>query len=214
MTDAVPQKDLVLLLADDQMKFAVQGILSRGSALGFRDVSFDGHVHPDKDPGCLLRAHDFLRPFHRQYRHAIVLFDREGCGRNSSAIELEYEVEGRLSAAGWDTRAAAIVLDPELEIWVWNDSPQVDVALGWAGRTPSLRQWLRSEAYIVGDAVKPNRPKEAMENALRLVRKAKSSSTFLELAKHVSLARCSDRAFLKFKTTLQQWCGRESKRQQ
>jgi hypothetical protein len=205
MTDASHEKDVVFLVSDDQMKFAVEGLLSRGLALGFQNISFDIYVHPNKDPGCLLRAHDFLRAFHRQYRCALVMFDREGCGREGAAEDLEREVEQRLSAAGWGDRAAVVVIDPELEIWVWSDSQQVDDALGWTGHKPPLKQWLRDESHIIGNAMKPHRPKEALEKALRLARKARSSAIFLELAKHVSVRRCQDRAFLKFKGILQRW---------
>ena len=88
------------MAADGQMEFAVKGLLARGPALGFPDVSFDIHVHPNKDPGCFLRGHDFLRPFYRQYRHAIIIFDREGSGREPRLREdLEAEVERRLSVS-------------------------------------------------------------------------------------------------------------------
>ncbi len=206
MTAASLEKDLVLLVADEQMKCAVEGLLSRGAALGFHDISFDLYVHPHKDPGCLLRAHEFLRQFHRQYRHALVMFDREGCGRDAvQAGDLEREVEQRLAVAGWNQRAAVVVIDPELECWVWSDSPQVDTALGWTGRVPALRQWLRDVEYVSGDAVKPSRPKEAMEQALRLVRKARSSAIFRQLARNVSVNRCSDRAFGRFRAVLAGW---------
>jgi hypothetical protein len=206
MTTVSVEKDLIVLTADGQTEFAVKGLLARGLALGFPDISFDTHVHPNKDPGCFLRGHDFLRPFHKQYRHAIIIFDREGSGRESQLREdLEADVERRLSASGWDDRAAAIVLDPELEIWVWSDSPEVDDVLGWSGRMPRLAEWLRAEGYCTGGQAKPSRPKEAMERALRLVRKARSSAIFLQLAQRVSVNRCTDPAFLKFKTTIQQW---------
>jgi hypothetical protein len=208
MTSIVPEKDLVVLAADGQMEFAVKGLLTRGPALGFRELSFDIHAHPAKDPGCLLRGHEFLRSFHNQYRHAIVMLDHHGCGREGSARQvLEEELEKRLSSAGWGDRAAAIVLDPELEIWVWSDSPEVDAVLGWTGRTPPLADWLRAEGYSSGRQTKPDRPKEALGNALRLARKAKSSAIFLQLAQQVSVNRCTDPAFLKFKNTLQKWFG-------
>jgi hypothetical protein len=206
MTSIVPEKDLVVLAADGQMEFAVRGLLTRGRALGFRELSVDIHVHPAKDPGCLLKGHDFLRPFHRRYRHAIVIHDRMGCGRETSTREaLEVELEQRLSSAGWENRAAAIVLDPELEVWVWSDSPKVAAVLGWTGQTPSLAQWLRIEGYSKDNQAKPDRPKEALEQALRLVRKGRSSAIFRQLAEQVGVHRCTDPAFLKFKATMQRW---------
>jgi hypothetical protein len=206
MTDGVPENDLVVLVADGQMEFAVRGLLTRNQAIKFQELSVDIHVHPNKDPGCLLRGHDFLRPFYRQYRHALIMLDREGCGReDASRQDLESELEQRLSTTGWDNRAAAIVLDPELEIWVWSDSPEVDAVLGWADKTPRLAEWLQSEGYSTSGQTKPKRPKEAMEQALRLARKGRSSAIFLELAQRVSVNRCIDPAFLKFKNTLREW---------
>ncbi len=209
MTSTVPKKDLLVLVADGQMEFAVKGLLMRGEAIGFQPLSVDIHVHPDKDPGCLLRGHDFLRPFHRQYRHALIMLDYEGCGQEMRPrVDLEAELERRLASSGWGNRATAVILDPELEVWVWSDSPEVDAVLGWTNRTPCLADWLRDAGYLHGDTKKPNRPKEALEHALRLVRKGKSSAIFLQLAQRVSVNRCTDPTFLKFKTTLQRWFGR------
>jgi hypothetical protein len=206
MTDCAPDKDLIVLVADGQMEFAVRGLLTHNEAIGFQELSVDIHVHPNKDPGCLRRGHEFLRPFYRQYRHALIMLDRQGCGREgASRQELESELDQRLAAAGWNDRAAAIVLDPELEIWVWSDSPHVDAALGWAGRTPSLSHWLQAEGYFQSGQTKPVKPKEAMDRALRVARKGRSSAIFLELARRVSIHRCVDPAFLKFKRVLHQW---------
>jgi len=208
MTPEPAVKDLVVLVADGQMKSAVEGLLTRGRSLKCRDVSSDIYVHPAKDPGCLLRAHDFLRPFCRQYHRAVVMLDREGSGREGlPREELEAEIEQRLSTSGWGERAAAIVLDPELEIWVWSDSPEVDAALGWSGRTPSLAAWLVSQGYRVPGQHKPQEPKKAMEEALRIARKQRSSAIYLRLAQRVSIQRCADPAFTKFKTVLQRWFG-------
>ncbi len=200
------RKDLVVLLADKNTEYAVRGVLDRPDALGIRPILADLFVHLHNDPGCLREGHEFLRSFTNQYRHAIVMLDREGCGRQESTRqELEEQIEERLSNNGWAGRAAAIVLDPELEIWVWSDSPEVDNALGWLGRTPDLRNWLREQELLGEDAQKPARPKEALEQALILVRKPRSSSIYMQLAKTVSLRRCDDPAFVKFRTILKNW---------
>lgn len=87
MTARETVKDLVVLVADGQMEFAVRGLLTRGPSLAFREVAFDVYVHPAKDAGCRLRGHEFLRPFTRQYAHALVMHDREGCGCESVTRE-------------------------------------------------------------------------------------------------------------------------------
>lgn len=206
MTDNRGEKDLVILVADKDMEFTVKGLLGCYPAIGIRPLTNDVYVHPQHDPGCLLRGHDFLRLFANSYAHALIMFDLEGSGKESlSREELEHQVEVQLARSGWDDRAAVIVLDPELEIWVWSDSPEVDLILGWQNREPDLRTWLCQEGFVSDRSAKPNRPKEAFEEALKLASKPRSSSRFRQLAEKVSLNRCSDAAFLKFKTQLRQW---------
>jgi hypothetical protein len=208
MTDEPAAKDLVVLAADGQIGAALDGLLCRAKSLRFREVVSNIFVHPQKDPGCFFRGHDFLRPFCRQYRFALVVFDREGCGRQQLSREvLETEIEQRLAVSGWGNRAAAVAIDPELEAWVWSDSPEVDQVLGWSNRTPSLSVWLKSEGFRTEDEAKPRQPKRALEEALQLARKRRSSSIYRQLAERVGVHRCTDPAFLKLKTVLQSWFG-------
>lgn len=192
------------------MEFAVKGLLSRHQSLGVRqNLFFTSYTHPERDPGCLLRAHDFLRSFTGQFCHALVMFDREGCGQEKeSRQDLELLVEGHLSGGGWADRCAAIVLDPELEIWVWSNSPEVDGILGWGGRQPSLRIWLERQGLMNPQSVKPDQPKDpknALERALKFVGKPRSSAIYEQLAFKVGLKECVDPAFLKFKDKLHHW---------
>lgn len=201
-------KDLILLVADRNMRGSLEGILSRPAALGLRGISFDLYVHPEQDPGCLRRSHTFLQSFTHQYRYALVLLDHEGCGREETdRPALETELEDRLNGAGWEGRAAAVVIAPELEIWVWSDSPHVERVFGWGGDRGPLRDWLAGRGFLTPGAVKPIRPKEAVEEILRTVRLPRSSSLYQQLAQHVSLDRCTDGSFLKLKSTLKAWFG-------
>ncbi|HYN20863.1 MAG TPA: hypothetical protein VE078_07885, partial [Thermoanaerobaculia bacterium] len=173
-------------------------------------ITYDVYVHPERDPGCLLRGHDFLRPFNLRYSHALVVFDRDGCGQEAKArADLELQVEGLLSRAGWDDRAAAVVIDPELEVWVWNASPHVENALGWDAGTTALKEWLKQKGWLPEGDLKPTHPKKAVEEALRVARKPRSSSLFHQLAQRVSTDRCVDPAFLKLRSVLSRWFSRE-----
>lgn len=140
-------RDLVLLVADKNMEGALRGLLSRPQSLGLREISCDLFIHPERDPGCLLRSHLLLQPFVHSHSRALVLFDMDGCGQESlGRAALERQVEARLFGAGWGDRAAAVVIDPELEVWVWNDSPHVAKALGWEDGESSLKEWLKEKA--------------------------------------------------------------------
>jgi hypothetical protein len=208
-------KNLVLLVPDKNIEHTIKGVLTRHQALGIRQLvhqrDFDCFVHPEHDPGCLRTSENFLRPFANQYEQALVLFDREGCGKDQLSREaIEQEVEARLSQSGWNDRARVIVLDPEIETWVWSDSPHVDKVLGWEAKQPDLRTWLQGQGFLVTGQLKPERPKEAMEKALRQSGKSRSSALYFQLAEQVSLNRCVDPSFLKLKNILQQWFATHS----
>lgn len=199
-------KDLIVLVPCSQSEHSIRGILERPRRLSIRDIECDVFVHPHKDPGCLLEAHDFLRSQQKRYYRALVVFDCEGCGRETAlAEELERDVEGHLSGAGWQDRAGCVVISPELEVWVWSDSPVVDQVCGWAGRAPGLRQWIAQNGYDIDSNGKPIRPKEALDDAIREAGVNRSSYLFREIAKSVSFRRCTDRAFLKLCRCLRTW---------
>ena len=79
MTDTEP-KDLFVLAADLELANALEGLLSRPRDLGIRDVAFDIERHINRDSGCRTEAVEYLRPYHRKYQHALVVFDHHGCG--------------------------------------------------------------------------------------------------------------------------------------
>lgn len=200
------QLDLLCLVADTNMRETLKALLPRDKALGIRALSSDYAVHPEHDPGCFGHAPDFLRPFLARARHALVLFDLAGSGcEPSPREEVERDLERRLRQSGWNERAAAIAIDPELENWIWTDSPHVGEALGWGGRDGALRERL-TQAKLWSPLIdKPGKPKEAVEMALRDARIPRSSSIYRRLAGKVKFSRCQDPAFLKLCATLRRW---------
>jgi hypothetical protein len=206
MTTSQPRKDLLVLVADKDMELTLDGLLPRHQSLGIRPIDYVIYRHPERDSGCRTQGVTFLRDFCNQFDHAMLIFDFEGSGGERQLPEqLESELEAELQKNGWDERASVLVITPELESWVWSDSTEVDQVAGWAGRIPSLREWLVEEEFLESRASKPERPKEAFRHALRHVRKQPSSSLFKKLSERVSFRRCQDRAFLKLKQVLQEW---------
>ena len=136
-------KDLVILAADKDLEFALRGMLSRPEALGMRTVEEDIFVHPEHDPACALRGVDFLDNLSGQYRYSLLIFDHEGSGKEATVPqELQESLNAEFASSAWGNRARAIVLSPELEMWIWSDSPHIDEVVGWKNRNPRLRSWL------------------------------------------------------------------------
>ena len=205
--NAPPRKDdLIVVVPDSHVQATINSLLVRHESLGIRPISFRVQPFSRRDPGCLRESHDLLRSFRSRFDFAMVMFDRHGSGQeHKSREELEREVEEKLQACGWKNAACAVVFDPELEIWVWSDSREVDNTLGWAGGGLDMRSWLTEHEFLSANEDKPRQPKKAMHAALRQVGKPPSASLFRDLAARVSLRRCVDPAFAKLKSTLQGW---------
>ncbi len=199
-------KDLVIVVANKNLEHALNGLLSRPEALGIRAVEADIYRHPQHDPGCAAHGVEFISNFAGQYRYGLLMFDHEGSGKEETTPQaLQESLNESFAISAWLERAKAIVIFPELEVWIWANSPHVDEVAGWRGRDPDLRRWLVDQGYWQEGEVKPLRPKEAFEAALREAQKPRSASLYLQIAEKVSLRRCADTAFMELKSILSNW---------
>lgn len=201
----VARRDLVLLVADADMREGFAALLARHHALGIRPITFDVFRHGDRDPGCYTRAHEYLRPLVHRYGHALVVFDRHGCGSSAPASVIETEVRQRTEQGGWPDRCEVVVLDPELEVWAWSPSPKVAECLGWPPDAPPLRQWLEREGLWGHGAPKPAYPKAAVERVRTKVGKRRSPKLYGLLGSAVTTRGCTDPSFSRLREILQRW---------
>ena len=179
--------DLVVLVADRHIEAAVKGLITRTSSLGIRELAFDTFTHQGRDPGCLNQGVEFLSGMERRYEHALLMFDHEGCGQDEIAVsELQERIAAGFRNSAWGDRAKVVIIDPELEAWVWSRSANVASILGWSNRK-ELDDWLVANSWIDEYGAKPSPPKEAMAAALQEKRVPKSASLFRQLAERVSL---------------------------
>ena len=207
------RRDLYVLVADQDMLETMTSLLSRAESLGIRRISYAVGKHLQRDAGCRTDAAPRLRPYIGDYRYALVVFDKHGCGRDvDSREDIQSEVETDLSLNGWRDRSRAIVIEPELEAWVWSASNHVPRALGWDDSYDELKQWLEDIYLWPPDTPKPSDPKEAMRAALREKKRRVSSALFGRLAGSVTLRGCEDPAFTDFADTLRTWFPPESNR--
>ena len=198
-------RDLFVLAADLDMEAVIKALLDRHDDIGIRKIKIDTDRHPEHDPGCFNDPVTHLRPQIGQFAHALVIFDRKGCGSDASREEIQAHVEQNLARNGWQDRSKVIVIDPELESWVWVRSAKVARTLGWRGRYDELRAWLGDKELWEARSAKSRHPKMAYRAALREARKRPSAALFGELAANVPLDRCRCPAFNDLRETLRAW---------
>ncbi len=207
------RRDLFVVVADLDAENVIKTLLStRKKALGVA-VDFDPDTdflrYNKRDSGCYQDAVSVLTPPRRTHEHALIIFDRHGCGAESADRKaIEDDVERRLRGSGWPAgMAAAVVIDPELEAWVWSTSPHVANVLGWGEHRNRLRPFLADARLWDAQTHKPTQPKEAVRSAVRHKRARFTAASFADLAENVSVDGCHDEAFCKLCETLVRWFG-------
>lgn len=205
------KRDLFVIVADLDAENTIKTLLcKRQESLRIRvdfNPSSDLLRYSRRDSGCYKDAVRLLRPPTRTHRHALLCFDRHGCGADDkNREEIEAELECKLPRVGWPNgTAAVVVLEPEVEAWIWADSPHVASVLGWRDDRAALREYLETKGLWDAGAPKPNDPKVAMEQALRKKRQAGGARLFASLALNVTVQQCQDPSFRKFHDTLKGW---------
>lgn len=199
--------DLIVVTADSQQRRTVATLLlERWQALDIRQLAInaDSDIYSlQNDPGVFHRAGGFLAVFAQQYERALVLIDAEWEGSPTSTEEIEEKIQDDLNRNGWEGRSAVVVIDPELEIWVWSDSPHVSGIVGMDKE--KIKVLGNQKGYWQVGETKPSRPKELLREVLHCTKTKYSRALYGQLARKVSLRRCQDGSFSRFREILQEW---------
>ncbi len=139
----------------------MRGLLTRRQhALGIRSIEFTIIRHTCRDLGCRREAARTASSYVSDHVYALVLFDRAGCGDEMTERQaVQTAVEENLCRAGWANSSRVIVIEPELEMWVWSESANVGKLLGWNEGTGALREWLHEKHLWPDDKTKPPAPR-------------------------------------------------------
>ena len=197
-------QDLVVLVADKNMQFALQGALARTQALGVRPFTYEFRSHMGRDGGVRTSGSDVLARETQRFGHALMLLDFEGCGHeNNDPLDLEARLDQRLRTQ-WGTQAKAIVISPEVDVWLWGNDDLLREILKWP-TDGSIRDWLRHEGFVFNSGGKPIRPKEALDALRRVHKQPRSSALYAKVTSRISLQNCHDAAFIRLRNQLRFW---------
>lgn len=211
--------DLLFFVADKNMAEAVAGLLEREQAhrvIGCASFTFDARrdikvAAGQNDPGLYVRANELLRPLASDYRHAVVIVDEEWEG-SPGANSIVQRLREHLADAGWsDTNSLPLVVRPEADVWLWSDSPHSATALGWPS-WDTLRPALEQHGFLAPGRLKPERPKEAADWALKNCgqKAPRSAALYRKVSSRVSVSRCEDDALVLLLAALRTWFPREN----
>ena len=205
-------RDAIFLLADSNMEATFVGFLTRDGyhhSLQCRPIEFDPRVDiivdaGGNDPGVYTRAHELLRPFSNTHRYAVIVLDSEWEG-SPGTERIRQHISDNLLRSGWDQdRFVVIVIDPELEAWIWINSLHVAQAFQFSTFN-ELRELIIGKGLWKDGAAKPMRPKEAIELALRQAHIPRSSAIYKNIISHASIIGCSDASFRLLRRMLIHW---------
>ncbi|QDU76845.1 hypothetical protein Pan97_39020 [Bremerella volcania] len=211
------KRDCLFFVADQAMGDIVDGFISKGHLdrrLGCRDFRFQfekdileaPRLGMGADGGVFKYCHTLLQEngYMESHERLIVMLDKK-FGGERPAEEVREEILDRLQVNGWGNDTAdVVVIDPELEVWVWQDHPHVQSTLGYRG-PGSLRDALREDGEWPDGHDKPLRPKDLFKAVCKRCRTAYNSSLYRDIVEEVSIRRCKDPAFHQLVGTLQRW---------
>lgn len=202
-------RELIILVADGTMRAVFTAFFERQFHHALTCAAFEFNPRLDivhdplnTDGGVHRRCHDILRPYLKTHRHALVVLDQQ-FGGERPAESVRGDVEQLLVANGWAGRAAAAVIEPELEVLLWQDNANVERALRHQG--PSLRRLLAADGRWPENAAKPRAPKEVILGLIRANRAGPAVAVYSHIVRTVSTAGCVDPAFHCVRDALRAW---------
>ena len=204
-------RELIILVADGTMRAVFAAFFARERwerrlCCGSFDLWPQEDIINDTlhtDGGVHRRAHELLRPYLNTHQHTMVVIDQQ-FGGDRPAGEVRSEILDNLYRNGWaEDRCEVIVIDPELEVWLWQDNPNIAQAINYTGS--SLRQRLQDQGEWPADAAKPLDPKASIQALIKPQRALKTKVVYSRIARSVSVSGCTDPAFLLFAGTLRRW---------
>ena len=209
-------RPLGFFVADKNMEASLRGLFSRSEwhqSIGCTRVDVmpsDVRVASGyADPGLYAHAAELLRSESGIYERIVVMVDAEWEG-SPGPLLIKERIRDHIVKAGWHAESGlALVIDPEVDVWLWTRTDHTARALGWPDwRT--LKSALEAKSLWLPTSKKPTRPKEAAEWALREKKQARSSIVYQRFASSVGLGRCTDPSFLELRAALQKWFPVES----
>lgn len=206
------KRDCVYFVADKTMRETFLGFLSRkdrNEQLGCGDFIFDPaedlfFAAGQNDCGLNKRADALLSAFLHSHKKVVIVLDCDWDGSPGQGAIIQ-NITSQLQESGWaPDDIVVIAIDPELEQWIWQDSPVLATELRIEA-PQGLKAALSERGLWPQDVAKPPSPKELFIQLRRENNVKLSSSVFKRIAANVPVAACQDSEFRRLVSQLQIW---------
>ena len=191
-----------MLCADSHAEAILQEVFRRSKEIGVDMERPNIHRRGGETDGWVRKyGVGTLRTQRHVYSHGLLIFDHQGCGDRRSGPEIEAELDDQL-AANWGDQAKAIVIEPEVEAWLWGMTESLHAIPKLSGA--DLNQWLRSRHPW---PKKPVDPKDHLQALFRDYRAKYCGDNFRLVAQQASLndQHCLCRSYRRFVSILRTW---------
>jgi hypothetical protein len=206
-------KDLLVVLEGRDDKEVMRAVLNRPNDLGIRTITFEldrrSRAVPTQEP-------DLARDQRKEFQFAICLWDHVGSPyENERPAQAQGKVQARLNQNTLRDCSKALVIDPELEIWLWQD--QAAIATVLEVNAPQLIEWLDDwqKGYFpdknIGALIEQF-PKEALEAVFQRAKEKPSAALYRRIASEANLGLWSQASsFQQMRRALRKWFPRTRK---
>lgn len=204
---------LIVVVADKAYERVLNELLARHREAGFHAV--DPRIVTDPFHDSSRNLTELLRPYLREYEHALVFRDLAGSGfETEGARRLEAELEAQMRTHGWlHKKHAAIVTEPEIEDWLRLPSASLLALL--QARAKRRRDQVAAFHGVLERLVhlhggrdprgKAHQPKEVFEGLVRHYGIPPANALLGFLAKSEPLDGCLSPSFNRLLQVLRDW---------
>lgn len=210
-------RDIIFHLADAHMEAGFRAFFARDNwhhVLGCSRFEIDPESERDinrrggyTDGGIWKHAHSNILPFKDDYRYAVIVLDAD-FEPHPGVETLRADITKNMLGAGWaEGSFCVVVIDKELEAWLW--APNVNVAKAFGHNDfEQMREALAQRNLWDAGAPKPNDLKAARNLAARLGGKRTGGPIFRGVFEGISKRACDlcqENGFITMRTALQTW---------
>jgi hypothetical protein len=199
--------DLLVVLEGSKDRTVMEAVLSRPDDLGIQAIAFELEA---RSSGVRTKGPDVSRERRREFQFVVCLWDHKGSGREEEpASQAQGEVQNQLNRKTLKGCSKALVIDPEMEIWLWQDRTAIAKVL--EVEEIQIEKWLddwqrkQCPAQIVQTLVRQF-PKEALEEVIQRVDEKHDSALYGRIAAAANFKLWGrEPSFRRLQRTLRRW---------